>query len=114
MQHPLLSLPPPQVGVTPCTTVNCAPANIAACPIDNLSPSTDYTVTVVAQKPGFPDSLVGGPDSFKTDATPLVGSLTACTSDDGELTRGLRGSRGRLGPLLSAQCMPACPCTAIQ
>ena len=65
-----------------CTDVNCAPANIAACPITNLKPSTSYTVTVVAQKTGAADSLVGGPDTFTTDApAPLVGSLTACKTD---------------------------------
>ena len=73
-----------------CTDVNCAPANIAACPITNLKPSTSYTVTVVAQKTGAADSLVGGPDTFTTDApAPLVGSLTACKTDgDCERTTG--------------------------
>lgn len=56
----------PQTGTSTCKTFNCAPANIAACPLTGLDPSTSYTVEVVAQKTGFPDSLLGGPDTFKT------------------------------------------------
>ena len=55
-----------KTGTTTCKTFDCAPANIAACPLTGLSPDTSYTVTVVAQKTGSPDSLVGGPDTFKT------------------------------------------------
>lgn len=65
-----------------CKDVNCAPADIASCDITGLKPSTAYTVVVVAQKTGLPDSLVGGPDTFTTDApAPLVGSLTTCKTD---------------------------------
>ena len=53
-------------GSAQCKTFNCAPANIAACPLTGLDPATSYNVVVVAQKTGAPDSLAGGPDTFKT------------------------------------------------
>lgn len=57
-----------KAGTTTCKTFSCLPANINACPVTGLDPNTDYHVTVVAKKTGSPDSLVGGPDTFKTKA----------------------------------------------
>jgi hypothetical protein len=55
-------------GATDCKTFDCAPTLVNACPLTGLDPNTDYSVTVVAQKTGSPDSPVGGPDTFKTAA----------------------------------------------
>ena len=55
-----------QAGTDNCKAFNCAPAKIAACPLTGLTPNTFYSVTVVAQKTGAPDSLVSKPDTFQT------------------------------------------------
>ena len=55
-----------QAGTDNCKTFNCAPAKIAACPLTGLTPNTFYSVTVVAQKTGAPDSLISKADTFKT------------------------------------------------
>lgn len=43
-------------GTTTCLNFNCAAATINACPLTGLAPTTLYTVTVVAQRSGYPDS----------------------------------------------------------
>jgi len=55
-----------QTGTSNCKNFDCAPAKIAACPLTGLTPNTFYSVTVVAQKTGSPDSLASPPDPFKT------------------------------------------------
>lgn len=53
-------------STTTCLNFNCAATKVNACPLTGLQPSTLYTVTVVAQRKGYPDSPVGNADEFKT------------------------------------------------
>ena len=55
-------------GTTTCLYFNCAAAKISACPLTGLTPATLYTVTVVAQRSGYPDSPVSNTDEFTTGA----------------------------------------------
>ena len=55
-----------QTNTANCKDFDCKPAEINACPLTGLLPATFYNVKVVAQKAGVPDSLVGGPDTFRT------------------------------------------------
>lgn len=53
-------------GTTTCLNFNCAAATINACPLTGLAPTTLYTVTVVAQRSGYPDSPASNTDEFTT------------------------------------------------
>ena len=53
-------------GTTTCLNFDCATAAINACPLTTLKPATLYTVTVVAQRSGYPDSPASNTDEFTT------------------------------------------------
>lgn len=61
----ILTVCPAAGPASACKNVNCAPANIAACPLTGLTPDTDYKVTAVAVA-GTTVSQVSNTDTFKT------------------------------------------------
>lgn len=48
------------------TQPDCAAANIAACPLTNLTPATTYTVVAVGKASGIPNSPPSVPAEFDT------------------------------------------------
>ena len=61
----VLTVCPSAGPATACKAVDCAPANIAACPLTNLTPDTNYDVTAVAVA-GTQVSQPSNKDTFKT------------------------------------------------